>query len=214
MRSSIWILRADTDPTRGEALARELSDRGVQATVRMQGDRTTVVVDSPPEDLSPPPDVERAAVIEIPEQFRTTRRSFLDSFATALAVGVAGAAAGSIGLFAHPPERRGDGVDELEVARLSELRKKGYQTFSFGSEPGIVVASGTKLHALSLVCTHLGCLVEWSPERRQLICPCHRASFDLGGNVLEGPPPRPLRSFEVSVQGDRVLVRRAGRVTL
>ena len=214
MRSTIWILGADTAAARAQALADDLQARGLTAAVGVRGDLPTVVIDEAPDDLTPPPDVERCAVIDVPEQFRATRRSFLDSFATALALAVGGAALGVCGLFAYPPARRSDGVDELDVASLASLRERGFETFRFGSEPGIVIAAGDKLHALSLVCTHLGCLVEWSPARRQLVCPCHRAAFDLGGNVLEGPPPRPLRSFDVSVQGDRVLVRRPGGVTL
>ena len=214
MRSTIWILGSDATTTRAQALVDEMRERGLNACVGTREGLRTIVIDEPPDDLAPPPDVERSALIEVPQQFTTTRRSFLDSFATALAFAVGGAAVGVCGLFAYPPERRGDGVDELDVADLAELREQGFQTFRFGSEPGIVIVAGGKLHALSLVCTHLGCLVEWSPDRRQLVCPCHRAAFDLGGNVLEGPPPRPLRSFDVSVQGDRVLVRRPGGVTL
>jgi len=213
MRSSVWILAQGVDAARAHAIVDELASRGLSASVRAQGTQTMVVVDDPPVDLALPDEIERTAVIEVPEQFRTTRRSFLDSFATALAGVVAGAALGVGGMFAYPPNRRGEGVDELDVVGIAELRTQGFQTFRFGSEPGVVVMAGERLHALSLVCTHLGCLVEWSPERRQLVCPCHRAAFDLGGNVLEGPPPRPLRSFEVSIQGDRVLVRRPGGVT-
>jgi len=213
MRSAIWVLAPGTDAARAAALAAELSARGLHAEVRPGGGGLTVVVEDPPSDLAPPQDVVRAAHIDVPPQFLATRRSFLDSFATALAAVVGVSALGVAGMFAYPPKRTSEGIDELDVAGVDELRKRGAKTFRFGREPGIVVMVGERLHALSLVCTHLGCLVEWSPERRQLVCPCHRAAFDLGGNVLEGPPPRPLRSFEASIQGDRVLVRRPGGVT-
>ena len=39
-----------------------------------------------------------------------------------------------------------------------------------------------------------------------VVCPCHDGFFDLRGNVLGGPPPRPLKSFDVKVIGDRVYI--------
>jgi Rieske Fe-S protein len=210
MRSAIWVLRSDTDAAQAASLVAALSDRGLQAHVTSHDEILHVVIDEPPDDLTPPPEVLRTARVDVPPEFRATRRTFLDSFATALAAVVAGSAVGVAGLFANPPARRGDGVDELDVTSMADLRERGFATFRFGSEPGIVVLASDRLHALSLVCTHLGCLVEWSAARRQLLCPCHRAAFDLGGNVLEGPAPRPLRAFDVSIQGDRVLVRRPG----
>ena len=58
------------------------------------------------------------------------------------------------------------------------------------------------------ICSHLGCIVQWVPRSQHLACPCHRASFDLEGNVREGPPPRPLTAYAVAVHNDRVVVRR------
>lgn len=211
MRSAIWVLRPDTDAARAASIVEELTGRGFRA--RVLSDETTlqVVIDEPTDDLAAPADVLRTALVNVPPQFLATRRTFLDRFATALAAVVGGSALVVTGLFANPPERRGEGEDELDVASVTELRDRGFATFRFGSEPGMVVLVNERLHALSMVCTHLGCLVEWSPSRRQMVCPCHRSAFDLGGNVLQGPAPRPLRAFDVSIQGDRVLVRRPGR---
>ena len=48
---------------------------------------------------------------------------------------------------------------------------------------------------LSNVCTHLACRVNWVPENQWFLCPCHDAQFGLDGQVLGGPPPRPLDSY-------------------
>ncbi|HZM00006.1 MAG TPA: Rieske (2Fe-2S) protein, partial [Planctomycetota bacterium] len=77
-----------------------------------------------------------------------------------------------------------------------------------GEEYVIVRRDETSLQALSATCTHSEvCLVAWDPRRRQLICPCHRGTFDLDGNVVSGPPPRPLRRREVVVREGDVYVR-------
>ncbi|HEY3312373.1 MAG TPA: ubiquinol-cytochrome c reductase iron-sulfur subunit, partial [Anaerolineales bacterium] len=56
---------------------------------------------------------------------------------------------------------------------------------------------------LSSRCTHLGCTVSWKDDAREFICPCHDAKFDEQGNVLDGPPPRPLNRYtEFKVDGD------------
>ena len=49
-----------------------------------------------------------------------------------------------------------------------------------------------QLHAVSLVCTHLGCHVTWNPAERSWDCPCHGSRFDVDGAVLHGPAVRPL----------------------
>lgn len=49
-----------------------------------------------------------------------------------------------------------------------------------------------QLHAVSLVCTHLGCHVTWNPAERTWDCPCHGSRYDVDGEVLHGPAVRPL----------------------
>ncbi|MEU7479706.1 FAD-dependent oxidoreductase [Lentzea sp. NPDC042327] len=49
-----------------------------------------------------------------------------------------------------------------------------------------------QLHAVSMRCTHLGCLVRFNSAERSWDCPCHGSRFDVDGNVLEGPATRPL----------------------
>lgn len=54
--------------------------------------------------------------------------------------------------------------------------------------------------ALSAVCTHLGCNVRWRPETSRFACPCHAGFYDAAGEVISGPPPRPLRRLETRVR--------------
>jgi Rieske Fe-S protein len=48
------------------------------------------------------------------------------------------------------------------------------------------------LHAVSLRCTHLGCLLRFNAAERSWDCPCHGSRFDVEGGVLEGPAVEPL----------------------
>jgi Rieske Fe-S protein len=60
-------------------------------------------------------------------------------------------------------------------------------------------ASGEFL-ALSAVCTHLGCNVRWRAAESRFACPCHAGYYDPTGEVISGPPPRPLRQLETRVR--------------
>lgn len=77
-----------------------------------------------------------------------------------------------------------------------------------GGRPVLVVNTGDGYRAFSAVCTHLGCVVKWKKGRRQFFCPCHGARFDLEGEVMGGPAPRPLAKLEVSEIAGTVVVRK------
>ena len=78
-----------------------------------------------------------------------------------------------------------------------------------GEEFIVVRREADRYNAVSRTCTHSGvCLVDWEPKRQQFVCPCHRGVYDVYGNVMSGPPPRPLQSREVEVRDGRVYVKR------
>ena len=54
-----------------------------------------------------------------------------------------------------------------------------------------------RLHAVSLRCTHLGCLLRFNDAERSWDCPCHGSRFDIDGAVLEGPAVEPLDHHEI-----------------
>lgn len=60
-------------------------------------------------------------------------------------------------------------------------------------------------HAFGQKCTHLSCPVYYSRQHQRLECPCHEGAFDAAtGNVLYGPPPRPLDAIELQSRGNEV----------
>lgn len=65
---------------------------------------------------------------------------------------------------------------------------------------------GREYVAMSNICTHLGCRVRWIADREQFYCPCHDGVFDKEGNVVSGPPPRPLDRYEAKVENDQLLI--------
>lgn len=50
-------------------------------------------------------------------------------------------------------------------------------------------------------CTHLGCPYHWEASVQRFVCPCHNGVFDINGNVVSGPPPRPLDYYDAKVEG-------------
>ena len=71
----------------------------------------------------------------------------------------------------------------------------------------VLTDNGREFVAMSNICTHLGCRVRWIDDQQQFFCPCHNASFDEAGNVVEGPPPRPLDRYEVNVENDQLYIK-------
>jgi cytochrome b6-f complex iron-sulfur subunit len=60
--------------------------------------------------------------------------------------------------------------------------------------------------ALDRTCTHLGCTVPWNAERGRFECPCHASAFDIAGDVVSPPAPRPLDTYPVRIENGVVKV--------
>ncbi|MFA5515783.1 MAG: Rieske (2Fe-2S) protein [Desulfuromonadales bacterium] len=60
--------------------------------------------------------------------------------------------------------------------------------------------------AFSAICTHLGCIVQWLPEKGEFLCPCHGGRFSAEGRVVAGPPPQPLDRLPVVIDADQVRI--------
>ena len=73
----------------------------------------------------------------------------------------------------------------------------------------LVVSTPAGVAALSLICTHLGCVV--SKTTTGFSCPCHGSKFGPGGEALSGPAPRALRWLEVSQAANGALIADAKR---
>jgi Rieske Fe-S protein len=91
-----------------------------------------------------------------------------------------------------------------------EVKPNSGQIFKFGSRPGIIVRTSTgELRAFSAVCTHLQCTVQYRSDLQQIWCACHNGHYDLNGKNVSGPPPRPLDTFTVNVQGTKIVVSKS-----
>lgn len=66
--------------------------------------------------------------------------------------------------------------------------------------------------ALYQKCTHLGCAVPWEPEVGQFVCPCHASAFEMDGDLINPPAPRPLDRFPVEISDGQVRVDTGERI--
>ncbi|MDA8413069.1 MAG: ubiquinol-cytochrome c reductase iron-sulfur subunit [Desulfobacteraceae bacterium] len=75
-----------------------------------------------------------------------------------------------------------------------------------GASAVLVRKKGGELVALSAVCTHLGCIVQWEKEKQDFLCPCHAGRYTPDGTVISGPPPKPLAKLPFSVANGEITV--------
>jgi len=103
------------------------------------------------------------------------------------------------------PQASAEEAKPVEFA-LSELPVGGTKQITYGGIPTLVLRTAESIKAYSLVCTHLGCIVEWQPGNKEFYCACHDGRFDQFGEVVAGPPPVPLEQFPVREENGKVIV--------
>lgn len=139
-----------------------------------------------------------------------SRRGFLVRVSQAF-LGIWGLGAlSALTAYLRPPDSREEGVAEriVHAGALEDLRVGDGKMVRHGETPFYVVRTAQdKVIALSAVCTHLRCMLNYDKERKQMICPCHNGRFDLAGTVLAGPPPRALPGYTVSIRTGEIYVQ-------
>lgn len=108
-----------------------------------------------------------------------------------------------------PPQSAELASDTVLAGKVGDLKTNMGKIFRFGNRPALLILlPDGKYRALSAVCTHLGCTVQYRPDLHNVWCACHNGMYDVNGRNLSGPPPKPLESFDVFIKGDEIYVQR------
>lgn len=117
------------------------------------------------------------------------------------------AGAGVVFSFVKNPRTGDRGIRTVSAGPLSSLPVGEARLVRHGSRPLFVLRiSETEVQALSAVCTHRQCVLEWSRERKVFVCPCHDGIFDASGNVVSGLPTRRLEQYRASVRRNEIVI--------
>ncbi|MEK7710496.1 MAG: Rieske 2Fe-2S domain-containing protein [Planctomycetota bacterium] len=200
------------------ALLRAATSRGGNAGIQRRVDSVPEHVDAlrkaDPREL--PPDARQAKVLEaakkIREEMDAGRRAFMGSAALgigwfAFGVGTAVSIGPAFGRFMMPnvleePDPR---VRVGKLQKYSEMQS-GDVNEDYKPQGIWMIREGDRIAALSIICTHLGCIPNWLPNDRKFKCPCHGSGYKPNGINFEGPTPRPLERFRTYIEDGIVVV--------
>ncbi|MGQ9776792.1 MAG: QcrA and Rieske domain-containing protein [Thermodesulfobacteriota bacterium] len=106
--------------------------------------------------------------------------------------------------FLWPKRKEARGEKIIIAGKVSDF--KVGEVIYFRKERIFVERLDEGFIAFSAVCTHLHCIVKWNEVKKIFECPCHGAKFNKNGEVLEGPPPRPLDLLKLQIVEGKLVV--------
>jgi cytochrome b6-f complex iron-sulfur subunit len=101
-------------------------------------------------------------------------------------------------LFTPPSTFKAGFPNEYTIGEVSERFKQEQRVW--------IIREADGFYALFAKCTHLGCTPRWLKVEEKFKCPCHGSGFRKTGINFEGPAPRPLERFRISLAEDGQLV--------
>jgi cytochrome b6-f complex iron-sulfur subunit len=158
-------------------------------------------------------DLEDSATIVKETEGRNTRRAFLAAAGAAGACYVAALTYPMYRYLNSPAESAmaANAVKEVLLKDAQKIPAGSVLMFKFGAKPALLIHhEDGRWIAMTAVCTHLGCTVQYEPQADRIHCACHGGVYNpyTGANV-SGPPPKPLTLYKVSVNDAGVQVSRA-----
>lgn len=92
-----------------------------------------------------------------------------------------------------------DRLRPVEAKSLEELERDDGRIVRVGRERLAVYRDvAGEYHAVSAICTHLGCQVAFNRAEKSWDCPCHGSRFAIDGSVIDGPAVTPLATRGIS----------------
>lgn len=135
------------------------------------------------------------------------RRKFLNGLMTAGIGGFALSLLYPVIRYLNPPPEAADDVSSVFAGKASELPVNQGKIFKFGSKPALLVHTPDgQFKAFIAECTHLDCTVQYRPDMKLIWCACHNGKYNLNGENISGPPPRPLTPLTVNIKEDQIFV--------
>jgi cytochrome b6-f complex iron-sulfur subunit len=135
-----------------------------------------------------------------------SRRDFIGCAAAGCAIALTGCGGGTVNGNVTPS----NGVAQLTFTQYPALMTVGGGVVvSTPNATIVVVRTGdTTVTALSAICTHAGCVVDYqgAGQNPAFYCGCHGSSFSITGSVESGPARGPLRSYAATVDATGVNV--------
>jgi Rieske Fe-S protein len=158
-----------------------------------------------PADVPVAPPWKRDFPYEVVSEEEVTRREF----ARYLVLGAGTIAVANVGIAAWTQLRSINAGEPRAITQLADLAVGEPHLFRYpgNNDPAILVRlSDTEVVAFSQKCTHLGCVVYYEPDEERWHCPCHEGNFEARtGNVISGPPTRPLGRIDLEVRDDGMI---------
>lgn len=141
------------------------------------------------------------------QEVQEGKRDFLKLFLYGGVVAWVGAVIYPIVSYLKPPKQAEVVVKSVKAGKIADFANDTGTIIKFGSKPVLLVRTANgEFKAFSATCTHLDCTVQYRNDFGLIWCACHNGKYDLNGKNVSGPPPRPLDSYQVSLQGDEVMV--------
>ena len=144
------------------------------------------------------------------ERIHTSRRDFLGFGLAAMVVSACGSCSQSGSRKPDVVVSQVKGTLRLSEADSSTLLKSQagllVQSKDGGDKIMLVHRGDGSLFAVSAVCTHMGCEVNYDIKLGHLVCPCHKSEYGLDGQNIKGPANRPLKRYTVRTENARVVI--------
>ncbi|HEY6073028.1 MAG TPA: ubiquinol-cytochrome c reductase iron-sulfur subunit [Anaerolineales bacterium] len=154
------------------------------------------------------------------EQSRMSRRDFIKTIFMGVG-GMIGAALGipSFAYLLSPGAQSTEDEGQIDLGPLenypiglptrfdfTRTRVNGWERTATNYGMYVVRTGDQDVRVFSDICTHLGCRITWHPNIENYVSPCHDGHFDMLGNVVSGPPPRPLDEYVTKIEAGSLYV--------
>ena len=98
-------------------------------------------------------------------------------------------------------------IDLGDAANQELTTTGGAMLVDIASDTVIVIrVSATDVAAVSAICSHAGCSMNYNASQALIDCPCHGSQFSTTGQVLRGPASRPVKAYHAALTNNTVTI--------